>query len=115
MRQHALSYINDIVEMMGNALLGRVYDLESRHYKRFEKYVDQANLQLLAISDLTKKVNDMVIDRDGLVGVDAFKVDTPGFSAAEAGPSAAGLLDEHARTLEPEELVTYEVRGTGWI
>ena len=35
MRQHALSYIDDVVETMGNALLGRAYDLESKHHKEF--------------------------------------------------------------------------------
>jgi len=35
MQQYALLYINDVVETMGNALLGRVYDLESKHHKEF--------------------------------------------------------------------------------
>ena len=89
-----------------------MYDLESKHHKKFDEYVDQANLQSLAIVDLTKKVDDMMIDRDGVVEVTRYD---PGFTAAEAGPAAAAMLHEHAATLVQEEPRTYEVRGMGWI
>ena len=39
MRHHAQEYIDNVVETMGNALLGRVYDLESKHHKKMEEYV----------------------------------------------------------------------------
>jgi len=91
MQQHALSYIDDVVEMMGNALLGRVYDLERKHIQEWDKYVDQSNLQSLVIVDLTKKVDDMIIDQDGLVEVST-GFDDPGFTAAEAGHEAAERL-----------------------
>ena len=112
MQQHALSYIDDVVETMGNALLGRVYDLESKHIREWDQYVDQANMQSLVIVDLTKKVDNMIIDRDGLVEV---SYDDPGFTAAEAGPEAADRLGALAREREELELRPYEVRGTGWI
>jgi len=44
MCQHTMSYINDVVETMGNALLGRVYDLELKHHKEFDHYVNKFNL-----------------------------------------------------------------------
>ena len=104
MRQHALSYIDDVVETMGNALLGRVYDLESKHHRKFEEYVDQVDLQLQAIHELTSKVNDMVINRDGLVEVEDSRP-----SNAEAGPSGIMRLED------VQEPPVYEVWGTGWI
>jgi len=61
---------------------------------------------------LTKKVNDMVIDRNGLVEV---TVQDPGFMTAEAGPSAAARITEHATGREENrEHQTFEVQGYGW-
>jgi len=85
----------------------------SQNTIRSSAYVDQANLQSLAIVDLTKKVDKMVIDRDGLVEV---TIEDPSFTAAEAGPSAADRASVYAEGLEGfREQRTFEVRGTGWI
>jgi hypothetical protein len=96
MRHHAQEYIDGVVETMGNALLGRVYDLESRHHRQMESYVDKVESQADEIRALTAKVDDMVIDRDGLVEV-------------EAGPSNVVM-----RASDVQEVPRYEVRGTGW-
>ena len=96
MRHHAQEYIDNVVEMMGNALLGRVYDLESKHHRKMEEYVDQVESQAQEIRTLTSKVNDMVIDRDGLMEI-------------EAGSSVV------MRTSDVQEVPRYEVQSTGWI
>jgi len=104
MRQHALSYIDDVVETMGNALLGRVYDLESKHHRGFEEFVNKVDSQSQAISELTDKVNDMVINRDGLVEVDESRL-----NVTEAGSSVIMRLED------VQEPPVYKVRGMGWI
>jgi len=96
MRHHAQEYIDNVVETMGNALLGRVYDLESKHHRKMEEYVDQVESQAQEIRALTSRVNDMVIDRDGLMEI-------------EAGSSVV------MRASDVQEVPRYEVRGTGWI
>jgi len=96
MRHHAQEYINNVVETMGNALLGRVYDLESKHHRKMEEYVDQVESQAQEIPALTSRVNDMVIDRDGLMEI-------------EAGSSVV------MRASNVQEVPVYEVWSTGWI
>ena len=106
MRQHALSYIEDVVEMMGNALLGRVYDLESKHNKEWGQYIDQSNLQLLKIVDLTRRVDEMVLDQEGVIEVIN---EDPGFLAAEAGPQAGEMLAQYVAKRDGTEPITYKV------
>jgi len=102
LHHHAQEYIDDVVETMGNALLGRVYDLESKHQRGVEGLVGLVESQSQAIRDLTNRVDEMVIDRDGLVET--------------AGSSSATLVDPVVMRLEDVQMPpVYEVRSTGWI